>query len=77
MYAGVLEPKATLAQRIREGFGGYLFVVHGAVSVSSATEKGGLLEEGSAAMLVEEREISLRAGDAEAELLLVEVPPAP
>jgi redox-sensitive bicupin YhaK (pirin superfamily) len=77
MYAGVLDARATATHRLRDGFGGYLFVVHGTASVHGATDKGGTLEEGSAAMLVEEREITLRAGDAGAELLLVEVPPAP
>jgi len=77
MYAGVLDAQAAVSQRVREGFGGYLFVVHGSAAVSAAKEKGGTLEEGGAAMIVEEREIFLRAGDGGAELLLVEVPAAP
>ena len=69
LYAGLLDPGADVTPPLRDGFGGYLFVVHGAVSVEGAGE----LEEGSAAMIAGELKIALRAGDHGAEVLLVEV----
>lgn len=75
VYAGLLDPRAAIGARLRDGFGGYLFAVHGSVAVAASKEKAGALEEGAAAQIVDEREVSLTAGDSGAELLLVEVPP--
>ena len=69
LYAGLLDPGDEVTQRLRDGFGGYLFVVYGALSIEGA----GDLEEGSAAIIAGELKIALRAGDRGAELLLVEV----
>jgi redox-sensitive bicupin YhaK (pirin superfamily) len=71
VYASVIEPGGTLAHRFRAGFNGYLFVVHGAIELTSADESGSL-DEGGAARIVREPELTVRAGDGGAELLLVE-----
>jgi redox-sensitive bicupin YhaK (pirin superfamily) len=71
LYATLLEPGQALTHPFRDGFMGYLFVVHGAASLSADAETGEL-DEGGAAKIVGEPEFSVRAGDAGAELLLVE-----
>jgi redox-sensitive bicupin YhaK (pirin superfamily) len=73
VYAGLLAGGASVTQRIREGFPGYLFVVHGAATLARAGE----MEEGSAAAIVDEPAFSLAAGPSGAEVLFVEVPPRP
>ena len=73
LYAGLLDPGSAVAHRTRAGFGGYLFVVHGDAALAGA----GDLEEGSAAVIVDEPEIGITAGPSGAELLLVEVPLRP
>jgi redox-sensitive bicupin YhaK (pirin superfamily) len=73
VYAGVLDAGATARQTLRAGFPAYLFVVHGNVSLARA----GAMEEGSAAAIVDEPDVSVTAGDAGAEVLLVEVPAQP
>ena len=72
VYAALLGAGQTVTHRFRGGFIGYLFVVHGTAHVSSATDPGGELDEGGAAKVVDELEVSVRAGDDGAELLLVE-----
>ena len=72
VYAALLSAGQTVTHRFRSGFIGYLFVVHGTAHVSSATDPGGELDEGGAAKIVGEPQFSARAGDAGAELLLVE-----
>jgi redox-sensitive bicupin YhaK (pirin superfamily) len=69
MYAGKLEREVEVRHRLREGFGGYLFVVHGGLA---SLGEAGALEEGGAAKVREEPEIVIRAGDDGAEVLLVE-----
>jgi quercetin 2,3-dioxygenase len=71
VYATLLDPGAAVNHRFRDGFQGYLFVVHGAAHVSTDTD-GGELDEGGAAKIVEESEVDVRARDKGAELLLVE-----
>ncbi len=71
VHATLLEPEASATHRFRDGFGGYLFVVHGDVHVS-AGEDAGELDAGGAAKIVEEPEATIRAGSAGAEALLVE-----
>jgi len=73
LYAGLLDPAVSVTQRLRDRFGGYLFVVHGGATLSRAGE----MEEGSAAVLQDEPEFIVRAGPRGAELLFVEVPLAP
>ncbi len=69
LYAGVLDAGASVTQRIRTGCGGYLFLVHG----SARVEHGSALDQGAAAMIAAEPEVTLVAGDHGAEALLVEV----
>ena len=73
LFAGLLEAGVSATRRIRPGFGGYLFVVHGDARVSAPGDAGGALEEGAAAMLAGEPEVTVRAGERGAEILLVEV----
>ena len=68
MYATLLEPGAGVTHRFRDGFNGYLFVVHGEADVST----DGALDEGGAAKIEGEHQVTIHAGDAGAEALLVE-----
>ena len=65
VYAGLLDPSANVRHTFRQGFGGYLFVVHGSLERP-------VLDEGGAAKISGEREIDLQAGSTGAEILLVE-----
>lgn len=69
MYAGRLAPRIEVRHELRDGFGGYLFVVHGGLA---AVGRAGALEEGGAAKLWDEQEVVIRAGADGAEVLLVE-----
>jgi redox-sensitive bicupin YhaK (pirin superfamily) len=71
VYATVLGPGQAVTHRFREGFIGYVFVVHGDAHVATDGDAGEL-DEGGAAKVVDEPELSVRARDAGAELLLVE-----
>jgi redox-sensitive bicupin YhaK (pirin superfamily) len=77
LYATLVDPGQIVTHRFREGFIGYLFVVRGAARVA-ADGNPGELDEGGAAKVTDESELAAQAGDAGAELLLVEtraVPP--
>src|SRR5687767_2259668 len=65
MYAGLLSPAASVTHEFRPGYAGYLFVVHGELASPA-------LDEGGAATVRGERSLELRAGNAGAEILLVE-----
>jgi redox-sensitive bicupin YhaK (pirin superfamily) len=71
VYASLIEPAETLTRRFRSGFNGYLFVVHGAIELGFSDQPGPL-DEGGGAKIVQEQELTVRAGDHGAELLLVE-----
>lgn len=71
VFATLLEPGQAVIHRFRQGFLGYLFVVHGAAHISTDGDAGEL-DEGSAAKIIDEPEISVRARKNGAELLLVE-----
>ena len=71
LYATLLDPAQEVDSPVPAGFHGYLFVVHGAAHVATDGDAGEL-DEGGAAKLVDEPEVRVRAGDAGAELLLVE-----
>ena len=71
VYATLLLPGQAIDHRFRAGFQGYLFVVHGAAHVATDGDAGEL-EVGGAAKVTGETEISVRARDDGAELLLVE-----
>ena len=71
LYAGLVEPAQVLTHRLRPGFQGYLFIVHGAARVAAGSD-GGELDEGGAAKVTAEPEVTIHAGDAGAEVLLVE-----
>jgi redox-sensitive bicupin YhaK (pirin superfamily) len=75
LYATLLEPGATLEHRFRDGFNGYLFVVHGEADVSAGdggAGSGGPIDEAGAAKIVGEPAFAVQAGHRGAELLLVE-----
>jgi redox-sensitive bicupin YhaK (pirin superfamily) len=69
--ATLLDAGDSVTHRFRETFGGYVFMVHGGARLS-AKEDGGDLDEGGAAKVVDEPEITIRAGEHGAEALLVE-----
>jgi redox-sensitive bicupin YhaK (pirin superfamily) len=71
VYATVLDVGQAASHRFRAGFIGYLFAVHGTAHVPS-DDDAGALTAGSAAKVVGEAEVTVRAGDEGAELLLVE-----
>jgi redox-sensitive bicupin YhaK (pirin superfamily) len=71
VYATLLDAGQSLTHRFRDGFQGYLFLVHGSAHVAGR-EEAGELDEGGAAKVQEEPEVTLRAGDTGAEVLLVE-----
>ena len=68
VYATLLGAGETLTHTFRAGFQGYLFVVHGSARIADAGE----LDEGGAAKVIGEPSVEVGAGDAGAELLLVE-----
>jgi quercetin 2,3-dioxygenase len=69
VYASLLDPGAAVTLRLRPGFGGYLFVVHGALE---QVGPAGPLAEAGAAKISDEPELELRAGPIGAELIVVE-----
>ena len=71
VYATTLDRGEAASHRFRPGFNGYLFAVHGTANVAGDSDAGELTA-GSAAKVVEEAEVTVRAGDEGAELLLVE-----
>jgi redox-sensitive bicupin YhaK (pirin superfamily) len=71
LYATLLAPGESLSHRFRDGFDGYLFVVHGELTIT-VPQASPALDEGSAAKLMREVEFTIRAGTAGAEALLVE-----
>jgi redox-sensitive bicupin YhaK (pirin superfamily) len=77
VHAGLLESGVEVEHRFRDGFGGYLFVVHGDAQVDGSDRQGGsadggLVDEGGAAKLGDVESIRIRAGEKGAEILLVE-----
>ncbi|HEY7589644.1 MAG TPA: pirin family protein [Candidatus Limnocylindrales bacterium] len=68
VFATLLGPGDALNHRFRNGFQGYLFVVHGGVEIEGA----GHVDEAGAAKVTAEAALDVRAGDQGAELLLVE-----
>jgi redox-sensitive bicupin YhaK (pirin superfamily) len=73
VYAGLFDNGARIEHRFRPSFGGYLFVVHGEVEVSSSPGEPRTVDEGGAAKIAEVDELSLVAPRGPAEVLLVEV----
>ncbi|CAN5615840.1 pirin family protein [soil metagenome] len=71
LYAALLDPGQAVSHRFRAGFMGYLFVVHGAATVSTDDDSGELFE-GGAAKVRDEPRVTIRADDSGAEILLVE-----
>jgi quercetin 2,3-dioxygenase len=71
LYAGLLDEGAEATHRFRAGFGGYAFVVHGAVDLR--TDAGsGRLKEGEAAKIVDERSVTFVGAGGPGEMLMVE-----
>jgi hypothetical protein len=71
LYTTLVDPGQVVTHQFRPGFNGYVFVVHGTARIATEEDLGGL-DEGGAAKIVLEPELAVRAGDAGAELLLVE-----
>jgi redox-sensitive bicupin YhaK (pirin superfamily) len=71
VFATLLGPGQAVTHRFRDGFQGYVFVVHGDAHVATDGDAGEV-DAGGAAKIVDESEVSVRARDAGAELLLVE-----
>jgi len=71
LYAGALEEGAQVTHRFRPGFGGYAFVVHGAVELRSGPESG-QLKEGEAAKIVDEPAVAFVGAGGLAEILMLE-----
>jgi redox-sensitive bicupin YhaK (pirin superfamily) len=71
LYATLLEPEQAVTHRFREGFNGYLFLVQGDAHVAG-DQDAGELDAGGAAKVVDEPEVTVRAGSAGVEALLVE-----
>ncbi len=71
VYATLLPPSSSVAHRFRSGFGGYFFGVHGEAELKTATGSG-TVDEGGAAKIVDEPDVTVKAGAAGAEALLVE-----
>ena len=65
LYAALLDRAASVRHEFRRGFGGYLFVVHGSLAKPE-------LDEGGAAKILNESELTIEAGRDGAEVLLVE-----
>jgi len=65
LYATLLDRGASVRHEFRRGFGGYLFVVHGSLAKPE-------LDEGGAAKILNESELTIEAGRDGAEVLLVE-----
>jgi hypothetical protein len=65
VYAGLLDPNQKAGHEFRAGFGGYLFIVHGALVRPE-------LDEGGAAKILAETALDLEASPEGAEVLLVE-----
>jgi quercetin 2,3-dioxygenase len=65
VYAGLLDPNKKVRHQFRQGFDGYVFVVHGSLVRPE-------LDEGGAAKIQAESALDLEAGSKGAEVLLVE-----
>jgi quercetin 2,3-dioxygenase len=71
IFATLLAPGQGVTHVFRPGFQGYLFIVHGDAHVATDADAGEI-DEGGAAEVTGEREVSVRARTAGAEVLLVE-----
>ncbi|MEO6797484.1 MAG: pirin family protein [Candidatus Dormibacter sp.] len=71
VYATLLGSGVSTTHRFRQGFDGYLFLVHGDAELRAAGG-GGTIDEGGAAKIIGEAEVTVRAGRKGAEALLVE-----
>ena len=72
MFATLLAPAQAVTHRFRQGFDGYLFVVHGEAHVATDDDAGELDTGRRRQGRRPSREVSVRARDAGAQLLLVE-----
>jgi redox-sensitive bicupin YhaK (pirin superfamily) len=72
VVAGLLDPGTSVAHRLRPGFGGYLFVVNGEVTLATPSGAEGKVSAAGAAKISGEAEVNLTAADAGVELLVVE-----
>ncbi|HWH23468.1 MAG TPA: pirin family protein [Candidatus Limnocylindria bacterium] len=72
MYAGMLGPAGHDGVRLRHGYGGYVFAVHGSATLYCEGAEAGVIDEGGAAKIVGCERVELRGGPDGAEVLLVE-----
>lgn len=70
LYATLLDAGASVTHRFRTGFDGYLFLVHGNAEIAAGG--GGKIDAGGAAKIMDESEVTVKAGASGAEALLVE-----
>ena len=71
LYAGTLEDGVRVSHTFRKGFGGYAFVVHGAIELRAGDEAD-LLKEGEAAKIADEDTVMFVGAGTPGEMLLVE-----
>jgi hypothetical protein len=71
VYATLLDPGQAASHRFRPGFNGYVFIVRGAAHIATDVDAVEV-DEGGAAKVEGEREVTIRARDDGAEVLLVE-----
>lgn len=71
LYAGVLDNGAEVIHAFRRGFGGYAFVVRGAIELRAGDESD-TLKEGEAAKITGEDTLTFVGAGAPGEMLLVE-----
>jgi hypothetical protein len=72
VYGGLLGAGGHGHVRLRHGFGGYAFIVHGMAELSADGADAGRLEEGGAAKMRGVERVEFDAGPDGAEILLVE-----
>jgi quercetin 2,3-dioxygenase len=72
VYGGLIEAGRHGHVRLRPGFGGYAFVVHGGTQVAVDGADAGTIDEGGAAKIRGVERVSFSAGTGGAEILLVE-----
>jgi quercetin 2,3-dioxygenase len=72
LYGGTLRPDQHAEVRLRQGYGGYAFVVHGVAVLWAEGAEAGTIAEGGAAKIAGLRRLTFIAGSAGAEVLVVE-----
>lgn len=74
MHASLLDSGTAVTHRMRPGFVGYFFVVHGSAEIGEGRAPVGVVDEGGAAKIADVADVRITGGSNGAEILLVEVP---